>query len=130
MREQIAQQTYRPIQRRSLPPNQQQRVPRAPVPPASQHRVGHNAGWHPEDMPYTTFQRQRPQPPATYETEDDDAVYTTRSPRSAVAIATRGRTFIEPVTTTGREPQPNRSFPGWLVVIAIALIVMIIGWFA
>ena len=89
------------IQRRSLPANQQTRI------------------------------AQRPRQPTTYDTEDDDAIYTTRSPRSAIALAPRGRTFVEPVTQ--REPPKQRKtfvFPGWLLVIGIAVIVMIVGWFA
>ncbi len=57
------------------------------IPPqheASRHRVGHQAGLHPEDTPYLTGDMQQGTVIAgDYELEDDDAYYQTRLPTSS-----------------------------------------------
>jgi hypothetical protein len=56
------------------------------IPPqqeASRHRVGHYAGFHPEDQPYITGDMQQGVVVADdYEVEEDDAYYQTRLPTS------------------------------------------------
>ena len=67
----------------------------APPLPASPHAIGHTAGWHGEDQPYTTGptgptgqQRWRPAPYAADDEEeadeDEDMVFSPRLPRSAL----------------------------------------------
>jgi hypothetical protein len=66
-----------------------------PILPASSHAIGHSAGWHGEDQPYTTSPtgptgqpRWRPAPSAADDEEeaeeDEDMAFPPRVPRSAL----------------------------------------------
>jgi hypothetical protein len=79
--------------------SKQQYIP--PQHEASRHRVGHYAGFHPEDTPYLTGDMQHGSVVADdCDLEDDDAYYETRLPTSSrryqgVPIATnRGRVNV------------------------------------
>ncbi len=76
--------------------SKQQYIP--PHQEASRHRVGHYAGFHPEDQPYLTGDMQHGGVVADdYEVEDDDAYYQTRLPTSS----RRYQRIPDGVTTKG-----------------------------
>jgi hypothetical protein len=63
-------------------PGKQQYIP--PQREASRHRVGHQAGLHPEDQPYITGDMQQGLVDADdFDLEEDDAYYQTRLPTSS-----------------------------------------------
>jgi hypothetical protein len=78
----------------------QQYIP--PQQEASRHRVGHYAGFHPEDTPYLTGEMQQGVDIADeYALEDDDAYYQTRLPTSSrryhqipAVLPTKGRVNV------------------------------------
>jgi hypothetical protein len=143
-------------------PGQGQRIQRQSLIPqtsASRHRVGHQAGLHPEDTPYLTGQTQ--QPAQTYvedEIEEDERYYTTRKPTSAIRYQTTGeeqlirqgnKRFIvhqesppvrqqllaPPRQRDEEAPEPwhgtRRRFRFHpLVFIGFALLLMLAGWVA
>jgi hypothetical protein len=65
---------------------------------SSRHRVGHSAGLHPDDQPYTSKGIQQGLPVAdAYYLEEDDAYYQTRLPTSV-----RRYQQMPDITTQGR----------------------------
>jgi hypothetical protein len=130
------------IQRQSRVTSQHQRAVRQP--PASPHRAGHDAGIHPEDMP---FQSERlNERYVDEELEEDDAYYSTRMPTSARRYIARpdeqmigNRRFVihhSPPPRQREEFSEERSYQKeqkrfhWLVFLGIAMFLMIAGWVA
>jgi hypothetical protein len=123
------------IERQSLSTREQEQQRQQPAP---QHRVGHQAGLHPED---------------DYELEEDERYYTTRQPTSARRYTTSAddhvirqgnRKFVihdeyppvrqrrlQPPQDHEEEPEPKpRRHMHFLVWIGAALFIMLFGWIA
>ncbi len=135
MKQQIAQHTYSDVPRRASAPPPQHRTG---IPPAQQTRTtqtSRNAGVY-DPCTYTraknpykaTYQAEHGKAPVDQEwyEEEDEPVYTTRPPRSAV-VYRRPYTHVEPVTRTEDLPEQRpRHGLHPLVYIGISMLIAVV----